>query len=235
MSRQSSISVGVGLMGLGVLWIVAMLVGSLFGINLLGFVLRFWPIVVSAAGLAFVLPPILVRGKRGLGALFIPGAPILVVGGLLMIASVLNAWSLWAWLWPMILLGLALGFAISAFCMRVDGLFIPAIIIGLNGLVFQFSAVTGLWSWWSVLWTVEPLSVGLALLLFGARKGSSGTLTAGLILCGIAAAFFVLMTAILTGGWLFKLLGPGLFILVGLALLAWGLARGKLLPQSATE
>jgi hypothetical protein len=151
MNRQSSILVGAGLMSLGALWIVAMLVGSLFGINLLGFAARFWPIVVSAAGLALVLPPILVRGKRGLGALFIPGVLILVVGGLLMIASVLNAWSLWAWLWPMLLLGLALGFALAAFYMRVDGLFIPAIVIGLNGLFFQFCAVTGLWSWWSML------------------------------------------------------------------------------------
>lgn len=235
MSRRNSILVGGVLLGLGLLWIVAMLLGSLFGINLFGFALRFWPVVVSAAGLAFVLPPILVRGRRGLGALFIPGAPILVVGGLLMIASVLNAWSIWAWLWPMILLGLALGFLAAAFYMRVEGLLIPAVIIGLNGLVFQFCAVTGLWGWWSVLWTVEPLAVGLALLLFGARRGAPGTLRAGLILCGIAAALFVLMVAILTGGWLFKLLGPGLFILVGLALLAWGLARSKLLPQSATE
>ena len=235
MRSQNSLLVGGGLIALGALWLLLIVVSSLFGFNLLGFVLRFWPVVVSAAGLAFVLPPLLVRGRRGLGALFIPGVPILVVSGILMIASVLNIWGIWAWLWPMVLLAVALGFLAAALYMRVDGLLIPAVIVGFNGLVFQFCAVTGLWSWWSVLWTIEPLSVGLALLLFGARKGSSGTLRAGLIVCGVAAAFFLLMVTILAGGWLFKLTFPGLIILAGLALLAWGLARGRLLPSSALE
>ncbi len=235
MKNNHSVVVGAGLMALGALWLVLVLVSSLLGVNLLGFALRFWPIVVSAAGLAFLVPPFLVRDKRGLGGLFIPGVPILVVSGILMIASVLNVWGIWAWLWPMVLLAVALGFLAAAFYMQVDGLLIPAAIVGLNGLVFQFCAVTGLWGWWSVLWTVEPLALGLALLLFGARRGSSGVLTAGLILCGVAAAFFLLMVAILADGWLFHLSLPGMFILAGLALLAWGLARGRLLLRSALE
>jgi hypothetical protein len=235
MKNKTSIVVGAGLMALGILWLMLGLVASLFGINLLGFALRFWPGIVSLLGLAFVVPPFLVHGNRGLGGLFIPGVLILVTGGILLLASVLNVWSIWAWLWPMELLALALGFVMAAVYMRVVELLIPATIIGINGLVFQFCAFTGLWGWWSVLWTVEPLAVGLALLLVGVRKNSSGMLTAGTILCSIAAAGFLLMVAILAGGWLFRLVGPGLIILAGLALLAWGLARGRLLPRSAME
>jgi hypothetical protein len=235
MDKRTMILVGTGLMGLGVLWLMLGLVASLFGINLLGFALRFWPVLVSAAGLAFVLPPLLVHDKRGLGGLFIPGVPILVIGGILLVASVLNAWGIWAWLWPMVLLAVAIGFVAAALYMDVSGLLIPATIVGLNGLVFQFCAVTGLWGWWSVLWTIEPLSVGLALLLVAARTNSPGMVKAGLILCAVAAGGFLLMVTILAGGWLFGLVGPGLIILAGLGLLAWGLARGRLLPRSATE
>jgi hypothetical protein len=235
MKNRNSIVVGAGLMLLGISWLGLGLVGSLLGINFFGFVLRFWPGAVSAIGLAFVLPPLLVRGKRGLGGLFIPGVPILVVGGLLLVASVLNAWSIWAWLWPMVLLGTAIGFVIAGLYMDVSGLLIPATILGLNGLLFQFCAVTGLWNWWSVLWTVEPLSVGLALLLFGFRQNSPGTLKAGLILCSIAAGAFLLMIAILAGGWLFRLVGPGLLILAGLVVLGWALLRGRPLLRAAAE
>jgi hypothetical protein len=235
MEKRTMILVGGGLVGLGVLWLVLGLVAAVLGINLFGFALRFWPGIVSALGLAFVVPPFLVRGKRGLGGLFIPGVPLMVIGGLLLIASVLNAWASWAWFWPMVLLGLAIGFVAAALYMDVSGLLIPATILGINGLVFQFCAVTGLWSWWSVLWTVEPASVGLALLAFGARHPSRGAIKAGLILFAISAGAFALMFAILAGGWLFRLVGPGLLMLVGLAVLAWALARGRLLPRSATE
>ncbi len=235
MDRRNLILVGSTLVLLGVAWAMLGLVASVLGVNLVAFAARFWPMIVSAAGLAFVLPPLLVRGKRGLGTLFIPGVPILVTAGLLLIASVLDGWALWSWLWPQEVLAVAVGFLAAALYMRVSELLIPAIIIGLNGLVFQFCAITGLWHWWSVLWVIEPLAVGVALLAVGARKGSSGVITAGLVLCGFAGAGFLLMVAIFSGGWLFRLVGPGLIILAGLAMLAWGLLRGRLLIRSAAE
>ena len=42
---------------------------------------RLWPLIVICAGLFFVVPPFLVRGKRGLGGLFIAGVPVLANGG----------------------------------------------------------------------------------------------------------------------------------------------------------
>jgi hypothetical protein len=235
MDRRTSILVGGALVCLGALCLVLSLAASLLGFSVLGFAARFWPVFVAAVGLLLVAPPILVRGKRGLGALFIPGVPILVTSGILLLASVFDAWEIWTWLWPMEVLSLALGFVVAGVYMRLIWLLIPATIIGLNGLVFQFCAISGLWNWWSVLWVIEPLSVGLALLAIGVRKGTSGLVTAGLILCGVALAGFLLMITVLGGWWPLRLLGAVALILVGVGVLVWGTAGRRLLPSSAME
>jgi hypothetical protein len=235
MNRRSSILWGGVLILLGILLLVFGGVASVLGLRVGGFLLRFWPVVVVAAGLALVVPPLLNRSKRGLGALFIPGFPILMTGAILSLASIFDSWSTWAWLWPMEALALATGFLMAAIWMRVIWLIIPAMIIGFNGLVFQFCAITGLWEWWAILWVIEPLSVGLALLTTGFVKNKRGLTTAGLILCAIAGFFLVLMATILGSGLPFLLLGPGLLILGGFAILAWGLLRHRVLPKSALE
>ena len=235
MERRKLFIVGAALVLLGVLSLLIAGGLSLLGFNLGAFVLRLWPSLVTAVGLCFVVPPVLVRGKRGLGALFIPGMPILTTGGILMLASVFNVWGVWAWLWPMELISLAMGFLFAAVYMRLIWLLIPATIVGLNGMVFQFCAVTGLWHWWSVLWVIEPLSVGLALLLVGLRRGIRGLTTAGLILCGIAAFLFMLMLLVLGAWWPIGLMGPGLLILAGLAALGWGLLRPRIAPRAVLE
>lgn len=188
---------------------------------------RLWPLVVIGAGLLFALPPFVTRGQRGLGGLFIPALPILTTGSILLFTSVFNAWGAWAWLWPLEVLSVAAGFVFAAIYMWQIWLIIPAIIIGLNGLVLQFCAITGLWQSWAVLWTVEPLSVGLALLLVSARVRSRGVFLAGIILCGVAGVGLVGMTAIFSGWWLFRLAGPALIVVVGLLLLVW-----SILPRS---
>ncbi len=235
MDKKTSVIVGGSLVLLGAASLLCTALMSLLGLDMGRFMLRFWPGIVSAAGLLLVIPPVLIRGRRGLGGLFIPGVPVLVTGGLLLVASVFDAWAVWSWLWPMEVLAVALGLMLAAIYMRVAGLIIPATIVGLNGLVFQFCALTGLWSWWSVLWIVEPLSVGLALLLVGARKGSRGMVKAGMILCGVAGAGFLLMVTILAGGWLIRLVVPGLIIVAGVVVLVWGLAHDRLMPRSALE
>ena len=235
MERRNLFVVGAALVLLGVLSLVVTGVLSLFGFNLGAFILRLWPSLVTTVGLCFVVPPFLVRGKRGLGGLFIPGMPILTTGGILLLASVFNVWGVWAWLWPMELISLAMGFVFAAVYMRVIWLIIPAMIIGLNGMVFQFCAITGLWHWWSVLWVIEPLSVGLALLLIGLRKDIKGLTRAGLILCGIAAFLFMFMLLVLGAWWPIGLLGPGLLILGGLAALGWGMLRPVFTPRSVME
>jgi hypothetical protein len=173
----------------------------------------------------------LFRERRGLGGLFIPGLPILTTGGILLFASVLNWWDAWSWLWPLEVLSVAAGFVLAALHMRVIWLLIPAIIIGANGLLFQFCAITGLWDVWAVMWTIEPLSVGVSLLLNGGLRRRPGLMTAGILLCSIGGVGLLGMGAILSVSWiagwwwLFRLVGPAILILAGAFLLLGGLAR----------
>jgi hypothetical protein len=235
MDRKSLVLVGITLILLSLFSLVLTGVTSLLGFNPGLLFLRMWPLVVVGIGLAFVLPPFLVRGKRGLGALLIPGFPILMTGTILLVGSVLNAWGIWAWLWPMELLALASGFLFAAIYMQLIWLVIPAIIVGLNALSFQFCAITGLWHWWSVLWVIEPLSVGLALLAVNIKVRSRGLSIAGLVLCGLAGLGFMLMITVLGAWWPVGLVGPVVLLLMGTVLLAWGMARYLLLPRSALE
>lgn len=98
-------------------------------------------------------------------------------------------------------------------------------------MVFQFWAITHLWHGWSVLWVVEPLAVGLALLMVGAVQGVTGLRIAGLVLCGLAAAGIMLMLLVLAAWWPFGLLGPVSLLLIGVILLAWGVLRALLVPR----
>ncbi len=126
---------------------------------------------------------------------------------------------------------MAAGFLAAALYMRVAGLIVPGIIVGANGLLFQFCVVTGLWDVWSVMWTIEPLSVGVALLLLGGLKKRRGTMLAGLILCAVSGVglvgttAIVSMTTLFAGWWLFKLVGPALLVLTGVLVLVFGLTR----------
>jgi hypothetical protein len=178
---------------------------------------RFWPLFIAAIGLTLVAVPFIFMERRGLKALFIPGLPILVISSLLLWGSVFNAWGIWDYLWPMVILGLALGFAATSVFMRNIWFMIPAIIIGANGLIFQFCAITGLWDLWAILWTVEPLSVGLALMVASAGKRPK-LMKAGLIVSTIAAVFFSMMSFILSG-WV-SVVGAALLIVTGVGLLA---------------
>lgn len=202
---------------------------------------RLWPLAVVGAGAFFVLLPVLLRHKRGWGGLFIPGVPVLVTGGILLFTSFFNLWDAWAWLWPLEVLGLAAGFALAAITMRNIWLLVPAIIIGANGLLMQFCAITGWWGVWAVLWTIEPLAVGLALLAVFARKRRTGLLIAGSILCGVAAVGLIGMTALIPmqrlapGGWILNLIGPAMLVGLGFLLLASGFIRRPIPRKAAAE
>lgn len=235
MGKTSSLLVGAALVCLGLLSLVFTLVSSLFGFNPFSFMWRMWPLIVIGVGLGFVLPPFLTRGKPGLGALFIPGLPILMTGTILGLASMFNIWGIWAFLWPLELLSLAMGFVAAAIYMRVIWLLIPAILIGLNGLAFQFCAITGLWEWWAWLWIIEPLAVGLSLLAVNIQARTSGLTIAGLILCALAGSGLILMMMVLSDWWVISLLGSAALVLGGLVVLGWGMTRRLLQPRSALE
>jgi hypothetical protein len=236
MSRKLSIIGSVALILIGATSLMFTFVGAIFGFR----VWQLWPLIVIAAGLAFVLPPLLVRGKRGLGGLFIPGIPILTNGVILLFTSVTRWWGAWEWLWPLEVTGVALGFLFAAIKMRVIWLLIPTIIIGANGVLLQFCAITGWWAVWAVAWAIEPLSVGLALLAVNLKQRSPGLMVAGIAVCAVAllgameSLAIVAMTVIFPVWWLWKFVAPVTLILVGVGLLVWGVIhRVPTIPVAA--
>jgi hypothetical protein len=242
MNKQFPILAGIGLIILGLLALFFTVGVPMLGLSVLFWgPWRLWPLIVVGLGLLLLAPPVLVRSRPGLGLLFIPGMPVLTTGGILLLASVFNWWNVWEWLWPQELIALGLGFLFAAIYMQSVWLTLPAIIIGLNGLVFQFCALTGLWEAWSFLWTIEPLSIGLSLLLVGAVKRTRGLFLAGLVVCGLAGMALMGTTSILalgalwSGWWLAKLIAPAVIILAGALLLAWGALVYKSSPGTALE
>ena len=153
---------------------------------------RLWPIVVIIVGLLLTLPGFFGLARRGFGAFFIPGTPVLVTGAILLIGSISHNWGIWAIAWPLEVLGVALGFALAAIFMRVPALAIPASIVGANGLVLAFCNLTGLWQAWALLWPIEPLAIGIGLLILGLTTRSTGANIAGITLCVIAGVGFFL-------------------------------------------
>ncbi|MBN1640329.1 MAG: hypothetical protein JXA09_03765 [Anaerolineae bacterium] len=233
MNRRTSLLIGIVLIALGLSVLGVTLVLPLLGIRIgdLFQLWRLWPLTVIGAGLGLTLPPLLVRGRRGLGGLFIPGVPVLATGGILLFTSVLDWWAAWAWLWPVEVLAVAAGLALAAAYMRVIWLLIPAIIVGANGLLFQFCAITGLWNVWAVMWAIEPLSVGLSLLLIGGAKRRPGLLTAGAILCGVGGVAVLGMSAIVSASWLagwtwvIRVILAAALVVAGVLLTLWSLSR----------
>jgi hypothetical protein len=216
---------GIGLLAVGGL----MMFGNLF---LGGQVWRMWPLVVLLLGLGLTAPGLLAIARPGLGAFFIPGIPVLVTGGILMFASLSGNWGIWTLAWPLVVLAVALGFGLSAIFMRVPGLAIPALIIGINGLVLAFTNTTGLWAAWAVLWPVEPLAVGLGLLVVGIAHRSAGTNLAATILIGISGAAFFLTSFIgVFSETILRFAVPGMLVLTGLLLVGMNFLRKEKLAQ----
>jgi hypothetical protein len=198
---------------------------------------KLWPVIIVLIGIGFTISGFLGISRHGFGSFFIPGIPVLTTGGILLYASLTNHWNIWAVAWPLEILGLALGFALAAFFMRVPGLAIPAFIVGVNGLMFAFCAVTGLWQSWAILWPIEFLSVGLGLLALGIANGSAGVKTAASILFTIAGGGFFISTFIsVFNKGILRFAAPVMLLLTGVLLTATFLInRSPETPTIATE
>jgi hypothetical protein len=247
MNKQMSLLAGVALVLIGVLALASNLILSLIGVEMWRWGLwRFWPILVVALGALFLRWAFRAEKRAGRALLLIFGMPILMTGAILLFTSLFGVWHTWAWLWPLEILTLGLGFLIAAAYARAIWLLVPAIIIGANGLLFQFCAITGWWESWSVLWTLEPLSVGLALLVLGTTKRVRGLLLAGAIIFGLGGMSLVGMTAIVAPKtllpwlWLLNWIGPLAIIIAGIWLVRANLRRqsgacqpGAVSPETA--
>jgi len=197
---------------------------------------KLWPLIVLLAGIGLTLPGFFGFWRRGYGSFFIPGIPVLTTGAILLYASVTNNWGVWSVVWPLEVLGLALGFALAAFFMRVPGLAIPAFIVGVNGLMLAFCAVTGLWKSWAILWPIEFLAVGLGLLALGMVNGSAGVKTAASILFTIAGGGFFISTFISTfNKGILKFAVPVMLLFTGVLLTATFLMNRSAETPTITE
>jgi hypothetical protein len=234
MNKRFSILMGSTLILSGILIMVFNQVMPILGLNVWSWeTWRLWPLTILGGGGFLILLTLLLPYRRGLGLLFIPSGPILATGAILLLASLFDRWEVWAWLWPLELWSLALGFLFAAIYMRLVWLIIPAIIVGLNGVIMQFCAITGLWEAWAVLWTAEPLAVGISLIAVSVFKRSTGLFVAGAIVAGLAGLGLVGMTAILSGWKLISLFGGGVLILVGFLWLGWELTYRPSTPNPA--
>jgi hypothetical protein len=225
MNRLISTVAGLMLIALGALTLLSNVALGLFGINLARYVVALvWAPFLISTGLLFVAVPLVNRRQRSLGGLFIPGLPILAAGVVTLLATLLPWWHIWARLWPVVVLALAAGFICLALHLRVIWIVIPAIFIGLNGLALQFCALTGLWGAWAVLWAVEPLGVGLTLLLTASQTRSTATLVVGLIFCAFSGVVMTGLIVLLPGLWrLVGFLSAGGFMVLGLLLIVGAL------------
>lgn len=226
----SSLIAGAILISLGVLALFV----SLSGLNLWTASWRWWPTVIIAFGALIALLPVFIR-QRWMGLLFIIAAPIIASGVMLLISMTSGQWFLWARWWPIEVLSVALGFLLAAIYAREAWLLVPAIVIGVNGGLFFFNMWYGQWYLWKVLWILQPLSLGLALLLVGVIKPSGVTLGCGLAFSGLSIFFAALMTPIfrdtapLAGS-----LGAVTLIAMGGALLLWNVRRKPKTPTLAS-
>ena len=218
---SSSLIAGLSLIGLGVL----ALLFTLSGVNLWAVSWRWWPSAIIGFGALIALLPIFIR-KRWMGLLYIIATPIIATGVMLLISMTSGRWSLWARWWPIEVLGLALGFVLAAVYAREAWLSIPAVFLGVNGGLFLFNALAGQWYLWKVLWVMQPLALGLALLFVGVRKHSAVTFGFGIALGLIAALFATMMAPIFRDtSQLAGSLGALTLILIGGALLLWNVRR----------
>lgn len=229
MKKNLTIIMGIGLIIIGALALVTNLIMPAIGLHFRWWQFwRIWPMVVIAVGLLMSIIPFF---KKGIDILFIPGLPILITGSILMFASIFDAWWVWAYLWPLEVLSVALGFALAAIFARLPGLGVPAILIGLNGIILQFCAVTGWWSIWGFIWAIEPLAVGLSLLLLSMRGRKQGLFVAGLLFCTFAVVAFATSASVaIIGWWPLRYLAPIFLILTGIVLLGLSVLPKRSLP-----
>lgn len=143
--------------------------------------------------------------------------------------------------WPLFVIVPGVLFLVSAFTAEAGRgagyLAIPGCIVLTTGLVLGVQNLTGDWESWAYAWAlIAPTSVGIGLLIAGARERSRGVRMAGAIVAGIGAATFVLAEWFAVrvtgvggpglGSWFGGIL-PAVLVVLGLYVVFVGLRRGR--------
>jgi len=112
-------------------------------------------------------------------------------------ASGVFGWEVFRRTWPMELLVASVLLAALMSALANPWLLIPAGILLGNGLLFAYFSLTGLWSNWTLLWPLEPILVGVSIVLpfLLQNQGERGRWLArriGTVFIFLAAILFVL-------------------------------------------
>jgi hypothetical protein len=133
----------------------------------------------------------------------------------------------WQFLWPFFIIGPGLLFFVAMFVSGKSGapLAIPGSIVTMIGLILLYQSLTNHWESWSYAWTMILTSVGIGIMIAGARSGNAsqkktgwGLTKTGLVLFVIFGTFFEMIFAGSQRG-LPQFIFPVLLILVGLYLI----------------
>ena len=164
------------------------------------------------------------------------GLMLLVIGLLVLASEPLGTWfsglgiseELLAW-WPAIVLVLSLFFLIPAGIGGPNrrlraGMVIPGAFLAGVGGALLYTSLNDRWGAWSYLWTVIPASIGIGLYAAGwiADLPAFKWIGSGMAV-GAAIAYLAFATAF--GGETVRLVGSVAIIVLGLALVAGGLAE----------
>jgi hypothetical protein len=164
------------------------------------------------------------------------GLVLLVIGVLVLGSDLLHDWlvqvsisdDILAW-WPVLLIGLSLFFLVPAAVGRQHrrlraGMVIPGAIFAGVGGALLYSSLGNHWGAWTYLWTSVPFSFGVGMYAAGwiADAPAFKWIGSG-VAVGAAVAYLAFATAF--GGEAFRLVGAIAIILLGVALIAGGLAE----------
>jgi hypothetical protein len=177
--------------------------------------------------------------RSNIGTL-IGGTLLIGLGILALFGQLFRDLHIWAYLWPLIIIGAGTIFFIGMLAggKSLAGLAIPGSIITVSGLMLLFQNITGHWSSWSYGWTITLASVGLGIFIMGVYEGDEHRRQAGLKVMKIAAVLFIVFGAFfelilspfgLMGG---RYTFPVLLILLGIYLV---ISRSGLLGGRKTE
>lgn len=170
------------------------------------------------------------NNRSNTGALV--GGAILIVVGLLALASQFIHWLNWGFLWPFIVIGFGALFFVAMFSggRQAAGFAIPGSIISGIGLILLFQNITHHWESMSYFWTLIILFVGAGIYIMGTYSADLGqkqsgarVMKVGLILFIIFGSFFEMVFSSFG-----NLIFPILLILLGVYLV---LSRSGLLGK----
>lgn len=121
----------------------------------------------------------------------IAGGVILILLGVLFLASELFPQMFQFWSWPFIIIGIGLVFILWAILGGVGGLAVPGTILSGLGTLFYYQMQSNNWTSWSYAWALIPGFVGLGIILSGLiDRNFKGTFVSGLVLMLLSAIMF---------------------------------------------